>query len=79
MTKDKENCILLIKFSGKHGNWKLWSCKILARGNKKGYKKHIDETNKIPTKSAYQQAKSLSLPRNNKNVWGPYFVHKQQL
>ncbi len=40
--------------------------KFLARGNKKGYKSHIDGTGIIPTKAVFQQAKGVNMPNTEK-------------
>ena len=34
MTKVEEKSIRVLEFTGRHEDWKVWSVKFLARGNK---------------------------------------------
>ncbi len=51
-----------MEFSGKNSDWKSWSVKFLARGNRRGYKKLlIGEgktvgVDKVPTQTEFEEA-----------------------
>ena len=51
---EEKNIIKIIEFDGK--GFKIWVCKLLARANRKGYKKLLLGTTNIPTLSEYTAA-----------------------
>ena len=58
----KEKSLQVIEFSGKKSDWKSWSVKFLACGDRRGYKKLlIGEgktvgVDKVPTQTEYEMA-----------------------
>jgi hypothetical protein len=49
MMADTTASIRIIPFSGKKADWAAWSEKFLARARRRGYKKYLEGTLKIPT------------------------------
>ena len=68
--KFEEKSLRVIEFSGKKADWKVWSRKFLARGNKRGYKEIVEGKVKIPSKSVYDTSNSVSNPTpfDTKNI-----------
>ena len=62
MPKLKEKVLRVIKFSGKIDEWIKWSVKLLARSNKKGYKKLANGPVLIPSETQYQTAVLMDNP-----------------
>lgn len=59
----EEKSIRIIEFSGKQGDWDGWSEKFLARAKRKGYKKLLLGTEKVPTQEQIELAEtSTSAP-----------------
>ena len=50
MTSENEDfkSIKVLPWTGKDEDWPMWSKKFLLRGRKKGYKKIMDGTMKVP-------------------------------
>ncbi len=52
----------MIEFSGKKSNWKSWSVKFFAHGNRRGYKKLLVGdgktvgVDKVPTQTKFEKA-----------------------
>lgn len=63
--------IRVIDFDGKPSNWEGWSEKFLARAKRKGYKKLLLGTERVPTQSEYDQAVvdnvRMTMTRGEKN------------
>ena len=68
--KFDEKTLRVIEFSGKKSDWKIWSRKFLARGNKRGYKEIIEGKISIPSKALYDamKAKIDPTPSDEKNI-----------
>ena len=41
VTEDTEKAVRVLPFSGKEAEWRMWSCKFLARARIKGYQSII--------------------------------------
>lgn len=52
----EEKSLRIIEFSGKKSDWKVWSRKFTARGNRKGYKSIFEGKDTIPTLTQYENA-----------------------
>ena len=59
---DEERSFCIIEFLGKKSDWKSWSVKFLAHGNRSGYKKLLVgegktvSVDKVPTQFEYEMA-----------------------
>ncbi len=57
----------MIEFSGKRSEWKSWSVKFLAHGNRREYKKLLVAegktvgVDKVPTKTEFEEAEHYKL------------------
>ena len=58
MMRVQEESIHVLEFSGRRGNWKMWSVKFLACGSKKGYKSVVTGKDKLPTQNTYKASKA---------------------
>ena len=52
MSDTKETSLKYLPFSGKKGDWRMWSGKFLARARKKGYKNVLLGKEKVPQHDA---------------------------
>lgn len=58
----EEKSLRIIEFSGKKSDWKVWSRKFTARGNRKGYKSILEGKDTIPTLTQYESALAKDTP-----------------
>ena len=64
----KEKSIRIIAFVGKQSDWDGWSEKFLARAKRKGYKKLLLGTEKVPTQEQIDLAESSSSSTDKKII-----------
>ena len=69
MTFD-EKTLWVIEFSGRKSDWKIWSQKFLAQGNKRGCKDIIERKTSIPSKALYNASKDKidPTPQDETNI-----------
>ena len=56
MSSLEQKSIKVIEFTGKDKDWKIWSRKFLAQGNRKGYKGLLTGSDNIPTEAESELA-----------------------
>ena len=68
--KYNKKSLQVIEFSGRKSDWKIWSQKFLAQGNKRGYNDIFEGKRAIPTKRQYEDAKTKidPAPVDEKNI-----------
>ena len=67
MSSEEKSICISIEFSGKQSDWDGWFEKFLVRAKRKGYKKLLLVTERVPTQEQIDLAESSSSSTDKKS------------